>query len=115
MRVGIAIVLTLAAVPAHSGEQWFVGERGVLNLPLQACSSYQDWARFEVFRYREFDHDAAVKFLDQRCPTVITGKVVVEQVAQPPAGLGMSTLAVCLRPVGDPGQCHWLDSDWLKR
>ena len=114
MRAAVAaIVLTLIAAPACADEPWFVGEHARLNNPLKACNSFEDWARFEIMRYREFDSEAAVKFLDEHCPTVITGPVVIEQIAQPPADLGMPSVAVCLRRIGDPGRCLWVDSGWL--
>ncbi|SRR5579884_552198 len=109
-----AIVLTsLFAVSAYSEEPLFVGERGLLNAPFEACNSFQDWARFEILRYREFDDEAAVKFLDQHCSTIITGPVIVEKIERPPPDLHMLTVAVCLRPVGSSDPCLWLDSGWL--
>jgi hypothetical protein len=114
MRAAFAAValMTLLIAPAGAGELW-VGEHGKLTLPLEACNSYDDWARFEILRYRELDDEAAIKFLDEHCPTVITGPVIIEQIENAPPDLGMTVPAVCLRRVGDPGRCLWLDSGWL--
>jgi hypothetical protein len=57
---------------------------------------------------------AAIKFYDQHCPTVITGPVVIEQIANPPADFGMLTVAVCLRRV-DVIPAHvygWIAAGW---
>jgi hypothetical protein len=108
-----AALVTLLIAPVCAAEEFWIGERGTLTLPLEACNSYDDWARFEILRYRELDDDAAIKFLDQHCPTVITGPVVIEDLKKPPADLGMSTTGLCLRRAGEPSRCLWLDSGWL--
>jgi hypothetical protein len=111
--VATAALVALLIAPAFAGDEFWIGERGTLNNPLEACNSYDDWARFEILRFREFDDDAAIKFLDQHCPTVLTGPVIIEEFKKPPSNLGMSTFGLCLRRVGDPGRCLWLDSGWL--
>jgi len=117
MRAAIAaaVLTTLLATASAGAEQpWRVGERGTLRLPLEACSSYDDWARFEMLRFRQNDPEAAIKFLDQHCPTTLNGQVIVEQVADAPPDIPISS-APCLRPVGNPNGCLWLDSSWLQR
>ena len=109
-----ALTMCLFAASAYGDQPWFVGERGTLSLPLEACNSYDDWVRFEVLRYRENDTEAAIKFLDHQCPATITGRVVVEQVAKAPSDIPVSA-ALCLRPEGNPSKCLWLDGSWLKR
>ena len=118
--ISATVLLTLLSAPACAGDQWKVGDRGTLgNTQLHSCNSYDDWTRFEIMRYRESDVEAAIKFLDEQCPTALTGPVVVEQVAPAPPDLIGRDLdisdAVCLRRIGDPGRCLWLDSSWLQR
>ena len=118
MRLFSAAVLAfLLATPAYAETQWFVGARGTLpgnagSFALQACSSYNDWARFESLRYLQYDAEAAVKFIDQHCPTTLTGRVIVEQIARAPNGIQL--IGLCLRPMGSPAGCLWLDSSWVK-
>jgi hypothetical protein len=122
MRVIVAaavLTMFLFAASAYAEQPWFVGERGTVSgdaksFTLHACNSYDDWVRFEALRYRENDTEAAIKFLDQQCPTTITGRVVVEQVAKAPSDIPVSA-ALCLRPEGNPSRCIWLDSSWVRR
>ena len=111
---GIALIAMLIASDGVLAQQpWFIGEHGTIGsigIGLHGCPSYEDWVRFEVLRYRENDVEAAIKFLDQQCPTTIpNGNVVVEEIAKPPSDIPLD-FALCLRPVADPRSCLWLDS-----
>ncbi len=52
-------------------------------------------SRFEILGFREFDSEAAIKFLDQHCPTVITGPVIIEKyrIRRPILECGLSPCA----------------------
>ena len=105
-----ALIIFLSVVPEHDKPPWIVGERGIINLDLHACDSYDDWVQIKDLRLRQYDAEVAIKFLFQKCPSVVSGEVVVDHIAQLK---GLEPIVLCVRPLDDLSPCRWVDESFV--